>query len=215
MTCRSLPDARPALVALALLLLLPAGAGAQEDAEPAQGMLLVAGTQIQDPRFRESVILLLSAGPAGSVGLIINKPTATKLSSQFPGIGAAGSGRDPLYFGGPVGGHQLLMLLRTRQADRDLAQVIESVSVTTNRMVMMDAMMVRRTGDQFRVFAGYAGWAVGQLEREIGRGDWALLPADAALVFRRDVQKLWPELIRKSREIMVKDREDERALALK
>jgi putative transcriptional regulator len=61
--------------------------------------------------------------------------------------------------------------------------------------------MMPRTTEEFRIYAGYAGWAAGQLEREIGRGDWYLLPADAALIFRRDMTKLWPELFRKSREI--------------
>jgi putative transcriptional regulator len=192
------------LLVLFLLLqaFLPVGSAAQEGLQPGRGVLLVAGTQIRDPRFMESVILLLSAGPGGSVGLILNKPTATKVSSRFGGIGSMS--RDaPLFFGGPVGGHELLMLRREDKAPADWAAVVDRVFVTNSRIAMMDALMTARTAEDVRVYAGYAGWAAGQLEWEIRRGDWYLLPADAALIFRRDTTKLWPELFRKSREVVL------------
>jgi putative transcriptional regulator len=193
------------LLVLFLLLqaLLPAGSLAQDGLQPGRGVLLVAGAQIQDPRFRESVILLISAGPGGSMGLIINKPTATKVSSGFGGIGSMNRGGDPLFYGGPVGGHELLMLRRADRSPDDWAPVVDRVFVTNNRMAMMEALMTARTAEEVRVYAGYAGWGAGQLEREIERGDWYLLPAEAALIFRRDMTKLWPELFRKSREIVL------------
>ena len=197
------PGRKTALILFLLLqALLPAGSSARDGLQPARGMLLVAGTQVRDPRFMESVILLLSAGPGGSMGLILNKPTATKVSSRFGGIGSMSRGA-PLFFGGPVGGHELLMLRRADRASADWAGVVDRVFVTNSRVAMMDALMTARTAEEVRVFAGYAGWAAGQLEWEIERGDWYLLPADATLIFRRDMTKLWPELFRKSREIVL------------
>ena len=38
---------------------------------------------------------------------------------------------------------------------------------------------------------GYAGWAPGQLEGEIGRDDWITVPADAALLFDTDHATKW------------------------
>ncbi len=201
------------LILLAVGLLLPAPSPAQEDPMPQQGVLLVAGAQIRDPRFQESVILLLNAGPGGAMGLIINKPTATRLSTRFRGIGRMGRGRDPLYFGGPVGGHQVLMLLRARKVEGDWARVIDEVFITNSRASMMEALMAARSAEQVRVYAGYAGWAAGQLENEISRGDWHLLPADADVVFRRDMTRLWQELYRKGSEIMV-ERKGEQVFAL-
>ena len=198
------PGRTTALVLFLLLqTLLPAGSSAKDGLQPAPGVLLVAGTQVRDHRFRESVILLLSAGPDGAMGLIINKPTATKVSSLFGGIGSISRDGNPLFYGGPVGGYELLMLRRADRAPGDWGAVVDRVFVTNSRMAMMDAVMTARTDEEVRVYAGYAGWAAGQLEREIGRGDWYLLPADAALIFRRDMAKLWPELFRKSREIVL------------
>ena len=190
---------------LCLLLQAPhaAGAPAQEDLAPGRGVLLVSAGHIQDPRFRKAVIVLLQAGPGGALGVIINKPTATRVSSRFRGLGGRGRSGDPLYFGGPVGGHELLMLRRTDRANADWVAVVDGVFVTNRHTAMMDALMAGRTEEEVRVFAGYAGWAADQLEGEIKRGDWFLLAADAALIFRRDATKLWPELDRKSREIVL------------
>jgi putative transcriptional regulator len=218
MSCRSLlisllcPCPRPfafpgrttALILFLLLqALLPAGSSAKDGLQPAPGVLLVAGTQVRDPRFRESVILLLNAGPDGAMGLIVNKPTATEASTLFGGIGSMSRSGNPLFYGGPVGGHELLMLRRADRAPDGWGAVVDRVFVTNSRMAMMDALMTARTAEEVRVYMGYAGWAAGQLEQEIGRGDWYLLPADAALIFRRDMTRLWPELFRKSREIVL------------
>ena len=197
---------RTAAIVLFLLLqaLRPAGPSASEGLRPARGVLLIADRQIQDPRFRESVILLVSFGPGGSLGLIVNKPTATKVSSRFGGIGSMNLGDDGLvFYGGPVGGHEVMMLRRADKAPEGWGPVVDRLFVTNSRVAMMDALMTTRSADEVRVYAGYAGWAAGQLEQEIARGGWHLLPADAALIFRRDMTKLWPELYRKSREIIL------------
>jgi putative transcriptional regulator len=51
----------------------------------------------------------------------------------------------------------------------------------------------------YRLFSGFAGWAPGQLESELARDDWFVLPASAELVFRGDTSSLWEELVRKAR----------------
>jgi putative transcriptional regulator len=51
----------------------------------------------------------------------------------------------------------------------------------------------------YRLFTGFAGWAPGQLEAELARNDWFVLPASAGLVFRSDTSGMWEELVRKAR----------------
>ncbi len=38
---------------------------------------------------------------------------------------------------------------------------------------------------------GYSGWSPGQLENEMRRGDWFVIPADPDLVFPDDPGKTW------------------------
>ena len=47
----------------------------------------------------------------------------------------------------------------------------------------------------FRIFAGCAGWAPGQLEDELSGGDWHLLPAEACEILPQDPYALWDELV--------------------
>lgn len=191
------------LIFLLLSALLPVSASAEEAAEPKQGMLLVADRKLQDPRFQESVVLILQAGPGGAGGIIINMPTSKKVSSIFEVATGIGYGNDPLYYGGPVSGHELLMLRRADQPPVGWAPVVKNVFITNNHIAMLETLMSSEKGEEVRLFAGYAGWARGQLEHEIRRGDWHLLPADAGRIFRSDTKMLWIELFRKSREIML------------
>jgi putative transcriptional regulator len=46
------------------------------------------------------------------------------------------------------------------------------------------------------MYSGYAGWAPGQLEAELARGDWHLLPAEAKLVFDEHPEGVWEALSR-------------------
>jgi putative transcriptional regulator len=48
-----------------------------------------------------------------------------------------------------------------------------------------------------KVFAGYAGWAPGQLEGELDEGSWLVLPARAGDVFRADPERLWSDVLRR------------------
>ncbi len=48
---------------------------------------------------------------------------------------------------------------------------------------------------KLRFFAGYAGWAPGQLEHELALDSWHILPATEELVFAEDTDDTWRELL--------------------
>jgi putative transcriptional regulator len=48
-----------------------------------------------------------------------------------------------------------------------------------------------------RVFAGYAGWGVGQLEAEVADEDWILEPALPDDAFTDDPDELWRDVLRR------------------
>ena len=49
---------------------------------------------------------------------------------------------------------------------------------------------------------GYAGWGPGQLESELARHGWFTAPADPALVFDDDRERLWDDaMARRARDL--------------
>jgi putative transcriptional regulator len=49
---------------------------------------------------------------------------------------------------------------------------------------------------RIRVFAGYAGWAPGQLDDELRRESWLIHPATLDLVFQVPPDELWRQVLR-------------------
>jgi putative transcriptional regulator len=47
--------------------------------------------------------------------------------------------------------------------------------------------------DGLRIIIGHSGWAPGQLEAEIARGDWTFAPAETDAIFDGKSEHLWPE----------------------
>ena len=54
---------------------------------------------------------------------------------------------------------------------------------------------------KIRFFSGYSGWAPGQLQGELERGDWLIVDADAKTVFLRDTSRLWQDMVRRARAV--------------
>ena len=161
------------------------------------GRFLVAGEHLRDPNFAKTVVLLLNYGERGARGIIINRRTDVKLATVFPRISGLHQRPDTVYIGGPVARNQLLILLRADGPRRGAEHVVDDIHVSTRRQVLVDAMNEGDATASVRVYAGYAGWAPGQLDHEVARGDWHVLPADAATVFSETPRDVWQELIDK------------------
>ncbi|HSM30253.1 MAG TPA: YqgE/AlgH family protein [Woeseiaceae bacterium] len=174
---------------VAVCWLLPAVAGA--DARPAQGKLLVATDLVQGELFANTVILLLHYDDTGAFGLVVNRPTEVKpeelLADEAGFAGYSGT----LFWGGPVHMDSLRALLRTDEPPEDAEKIIESVY-----LVSFEAALEQDPANPavLRLFIGYAGWAPGQLDYELARGSWRVLPGSGDLVFADEPEKLWKRL---------------------
>jgi putative transcriptional regulator len=181
------------------------------DELPARGKFLVASGAIADQRFRETVILLLSYDVNGASGLIINRPTKVPLSEVLPNVPGLMTRPDVAYYGGPVQGHRMHVLIRSPEKPAQSENVFLNVYFSLSRQTFESMIEAHKPPKQIRVYAGYAGWLPGQLDREVSRGDWYIIDADADSIFETEASGIWIELIRRSSAIEVwKHYSDER-----
>jgi putative transcriptional regulator len=192
----------PVLVVLLFvlgLLVRTAGTASQNgDTPPAPGGLvgqfLVASEDMSDPRFVQTVILMIRHDAGGAMGLIVNRlvgdvPIAKLLEGL--GLDATGlRGKVRVHYGGPVEPRQGLTLHTTDYANEGTLRITNEISVTGNPEILR-AIGVGRGPKRHLVALGYAGWARGQLEGEIKAGAWIAVPADEALVFDENHDKKW------------------------
>lgn len=162
-----------------------------------KGKFLVASRDMKDTRFSRSVILLISYDSKGAMGFIINRPLKVKLAEVLPEIKGI-KPSDTIYFGGPVEGHRLQILIRSGINHRASYHIFGDIYVSADRKVLQRMINRKVSGEEFHVYAGYAGWAPGQLEREVLKGGWHIFPADAEAVFSKKPSNIWQEFIRKT-----------------
>ena len=162
-----------------------------------KGIFLIADSRLNDPNFRESVILIMRHGTDGSIGIIINRPTTQSLATLLPALPLHEKSSDTVFMGGPVSRSVLSWLLHTERPLQGMEEVFGSLYFSINARPP-DPLL--KESKQFRAYAGYAGWAPGQLQAEISRGDWRLLPGDASIIFQNDPETIWPELFRRSQQ---------------
>jgi putative transcriptional regulator len=163
-------------------------------AKPGKGQFLVAKRSVTDPNFSQTVILLLTYGDNGAMGLILNHPTEMRLASALPNIKELRDRPDRVFLGGPVAVNSLLLLVRAKTHPEGAQPIFGDVFVSGSLKVLHEALNPAAKAGRLRAYAGYAGWGPGQLEREIDRGDWLVAPADAAAIFERKPAEVWPKL---------------------
>lgn len=199
---------------IAALLLVVLGAGPVFAVTPATGTLLVATDELRDPRFSETVILLLHYGADGAVGVAINRPTWVDAVESFPGAPIPDDYTGHIYFGGPVAPANLVTLVRIPDSGEiDLDPIVDDVYVGATPDFLSQAVVVADTDQTLRLYAGYASWDSGQLDREIAAGSWRVVPASAELIFAAEPLELWVELHAPVSELTVYRLDDRPTLA--
>lgn len=179
---------------LTACVLLPLAAGA---AVPAASIMLVASSGMKDPRFAQTVVVVTRHGRSPPIGVIVNRPTSATVGQLFPNLPEAELSR-PLYFGGPVATDQITFLFRSRQGSDDAIAVGPSTHLGRSGATLRKLLRGEHPHAGMFVFVGYAGWAFGQLEKEIERGDWFVLPVDEKAIFEMAPDTLWRELHRRA-----------------
>lgn len=162
--------------------------------ETTRGQLLVATPLIDSGPFFRSVVLMLDHDEDGALGVIINRPLDAALAEVFPDLTDLAAVPDCLFHGGPVAADSALALAV-------LAGDSEPVGwrTMTGKVGLIDldvpAEMIAHAIRGLRVFAGYAGWSSGQLEDELDKGTWLVVPSRPDDLMSDHPDRLWHEVL--------------------
>jgi putative transcriptional regulator len=186
------------LLRLAILFSVLSAAGAALAQEEA--MLLVAHPAFRDLEYRQTVLIAAPAPNGGHVGVILNRPTRRSLASLFPDHEPSKKVIDPVYYGGPFSRGALVALVHTDNAPGAGAVPLMKHLYLAFRANTIDHV-IETTPNEARYFVGYVGWRPGELKSEIDRGLWSVLDADLDMIFRKDTEGMWEELLQATRRI--------------
>ena len=193
------------IVPAALYSATPPGTDAPGQGRFLTGQLLVASPSMGDPRFRETVVVMVRHSRDGAMGLVINRPAGEEplanLLQAFGDDGGNTAGSVPVYVGGPVQKELAFVLHSTDYRRAGTIDVTGDVAMTANKDIVRD--IAGKTGPKrFMLIFGYAGWGPGQLEGELAGNHWYTAPIDPALVFEAPRDKVWELAVeRRTREL--------------
>lgn len=163
-----------------------------------EGQLLIAMPIMTDKRFARSVIYMCAHSAGGAMGLIINQRAAhisfRELLKQL-GIGS-GKGDDirvdpgdmDVHVGGPVETGRGFVLHSSDYHATDATLSIDDEVSLTATIDILKAIALGKGPNKAILALGYAGWSAGQLESEIAANGWLHCPADAELLFDRNLE---------------------------
>lgn len=148
---------------------------------------LIAMPSMVDPHFARSLTYICEHNEQGALGVVVNRPIDLTLKALLEQIDIplrdALRGELPIYFGGPVQIDRGFVLHRPAGAWQSTLSVNGDIGLTTSRDVLQ-AVGEGSGPEQILVSLGYAGWAPGQLEQELGQNAWLTVAADAEVLFK-------------------------------
>jgi len=151
------------------------------------GHFLFSDKSIFDKCFRRAVILLLEHHPNGAMGVIVNHPSNMMLAEAWAALDEPGPLKKNamLHHGGP--GEGLLVALHEPAAAEE-DEIVPGLSWSVDENAVK--RLVQDPPNRVKYCIGYAGWAPGQLEKELAEGSWDVEQADAEAVLG-DNSSLW------------------------
>lgn len=178
-----------------------------------KGVFLIANSDSMGPYFTNSVILLTEYSSEGALGIIINHPTAIMVLEVLPDLEGLDKKTDFLFSGGPVLQSYITMLLSSDKLMDDTKHVFGKVYYSTSTITLGNMIKNNDPNEAVRLYAGYAGWVSGQLEAEITRGSWRLIPADQYTIFNKDPESIWEDLTKGNSQLYIKKMDNSGAKA--
>lgn len=147
---------------------------------------LIAMPSMSDSVFAKSLAYICEHNEQGALGLVINRPTDLTLDKLFEqlNIPQKDTSQDDaaVLFGGPVQLDCGFVLHQPIGQWQSTLTVNQEVGLTTS-LDILKAIANSEGPEKAVVALGYAGWAAGQIEEEMGQNAWLSVPASLDVIF--------------------------------
>lgn len=158
--------------------------------------ILIATPQIDDPLFGQSVVYIFNHNEDGASGFILNKPTTvpiTELCAKVNHQMAQHNFVDPNFVlaGGPINPETGFVV--HSKAPQYFGHTHK---INDNRFMTISTDVIESFGgpkapEKYFIALGISFWHGGQLEDEVRRNDWLVIPENDALLFDVPYEKRW------------------------
>jgi len=159
-----------------------------------KGQLLLDGGELTGSFFARTVVLICQHDADGAFGLVLNRPSGKSagelLLADLPDV----LQQSPIFVGGPVQTTALSYLHTDHFIPN--ASILPNLEMGHSLNELVDLGESFSTGRKIRMFAGYAGWAPGQLDNEMRAKAWLTHPASLELIFESQPEDLWRIILR-------------------
>lgn len=155
---------------------------------------LIAMPTLADANFSRTVTFICEHSSEGAMGIVINRMTELRVRDILDQLeiarGSQNAAEMPVYLGGPVQNNRGFVLHEPLGHWESTLPVTETLGVSTSRDIL-EAIAENRGPDRWLVALGYAGWAAGQLEREMAENSWLSGPANGDILFQIPLDQRW------------------------
>ena len=166
--------------------------------------LLVATGKMRDPRFANTVIVMLKNDESGSFGLVINKPLGfiplgsliNKVENQSSKQNELYNVKVPIYWGGPVE-ENIILVLHSKEYQTENTKKYKDISVSSGYKILLE-IADKKGPKKNLILIGHSGWGSGQLEGEMEGEGWILSEINTDLIFGTDNNNKWLKAINNS-----------------
>ena len=165
---------------------------------------LVATGKMRDPRFANTVIVMLKNDESGSFGLVINKPLGfiplgsliNKVEDQNSKQNELYNVKVPIYWGGPVE-ENIILVLHSKEYQVENTKKYKDISVSSGYKILFE-IADEKGPKKSLILIGHSGWGSGQLEGEMEGEGWILSEINTDLIFGLDNASKWLKAINNS-----------------
>lgn len=168
----------------------------KNDYSSLEGKFLVSSPNMSDPRFKKTIIFMISDNEDGSMGIIVNKPAlnidinSILIDMKLPDLKKTIL-KPKVFYGGPVELDKgFIIHTNDYKSSHAIDLAGNDLALSNDLSIIID--IVQGKGPSKSIFTiGYAGWSSYQLKNELRHNSWIEVELDTKILFSDNHKKKW------------------------